>query len=43
MPFDPQYTPEEQQLFLVLAGSEPPLAQREKMLAARDTKSDVFF
>src|SRR5712691_9374758 len=37
MPFDPQYTPEEQQLFLVLAGSEPPLAQREKMLAARDT------
>src|SRR5260370_42702155 len=36
MVYDPQFTPEEAVLFFVLSGLKPPLASREKMLAARD-------
>ncbi len=36
MVMDPQFSPQEAELFFVLAGSRPPLANRDKMLATRD-------
>ena len=36
MVWDPQFSPQEAELFYVLAGSRPPLANRDKMLATRD-------
>ena len=36
MVWDPQFSPQEAELFFVLAGSRPPLANRDKMLATRD-------
>jgi hypothetical protein len=36
MVMDPQFSPQEAELFYLLAGSKPPLANREMMLATRD-------